>query len=38
MQENKQDKFENYLEKTYKKTASLIANCCKAVSWYRLHI
>ena len=28
----KQDRFKNYMEKTYKKTASLMANSCKAVS------
>ena len=27
----KQDRFKNYIEKTYKKTASLMANSCKAV-------
>lgn len=27
----KQDRFKNYMEKTYKKTASLMANSCKAV-------
>lgn len=26
------ERFHHYLEKTYKKTASLIACCCKAVS------
>ena len=30
--ENPDERFNHYLEKTYKKTASLIACCCKAVS------
>ncbi|XP_070842289.1 all trans-polyprenyl-diphosphate synthase PDSS1 [Chaetodon trifascialis] len=30
--EDENDRFTHYLEKTFKKTASLIANCCKAVS------
>lgn len=30
--EHPDERFNHYLEKTYKKTASLIACCCKAVS------
>ena len=30
--ENENERFEHYLQKTYKKTASLIAQSCKAVS------
>ncbi|XP_018556286.1 LOW QUALITY PROTEIN: decaprenyl-diphosphate synthase subunit 1 [Lates calcarifer] len=30
--ENENERFKHYLEKTFKKTASLIANSCKAVS------
>ncbi|XP_069552629.1 all trans-polyprenyl-diphosphate synthase PDSS1 [Brachyistius frenatus] len=30
--ENEDERFKHYLEKTFKKTASLIANSCKAVS------
>ncbi|KAI4899051.1 hypothetical protein NFI96_032405, partial [Prochilodus magdalenae] len=30
--ENESERFKHYLEKTFKKTASLIANSCKAVS------
>ncbi|CAG05473.1 unnamed protein product [Tetraodon nigroviridis] len=30
--ENEKERFKHYLEKTFKKTASLIANSCKAVS------
>uniref|UniRef100_H2Z168 Uncharacterized protein n=1 Tax=Ciona savignyi TaxID=51511 RepID=H2Z168_CIOSA len=30
MQQDNKDQFNHYLKKTYKKTASLIANCCKA--------
>ena len=29
--EHPDERFNHYLEKTYKKTASLIACCCKAV-------
>ena len=29
----KTDMFNNYLEKTYRKTATLMANSCKAVRW-----
>ncbi|XP_002123764.2 all trans-polyprenyl-diphosphate synthase PDSS1-like [Ciona intestinalis] len=32
MQQDNKDQFKHYLKKTYKKTASLIANCCKAVA------
>jgi len=32
--EHPDERFNHYLEKTYKKTASLIACCCKAVSWF----
>ena len=32
--ENPDERFNHYLEKTYKKTASLIACCCKAVSLF----
>ncbi|XP_076803661.1 all trans-polyprenyl-diphosphate synthase PDSS1-like [Clavelina lepadiformis] len=32
MQQDNQGHFEHYLKKTYKKTASLIANCCKAAA------
>lgn len=30
--ENENERFKHYLKKTYKKTASLLANSCKAVS------
>lgn len=30
--EEPNDRFNHYLKKTYKKTASLMANSCKAVS------
>ena len=30
--ENENERFAHYLKKTFKKTASLIANACKAVS------
>lgn len=36
--ENENERFKHYLEKTFKKTASLIANSCKAVCTFRLHI
>ena len=29
----KNNMFDNYLEKTYRKTATLMANSCKAVRW-----
>ena len=32
--ENPDERFNHYLEKTYKKTASLVACCCKAVSLF----
>lgn len=32
--EHPDERFNHYLEKTYKKTASLIACCCKAVSLF----
>lgn len=35
--ENENERFKHYLEKTFKKTASLIANSCKAVCTFRLH-
>ena len=30
--ENENERFAHYLEKTFKKTASLLANSCRAVS------
>ena len=33
--EHPDERFNHYLEKTYKKTASLIACCCKAVSFQK---
>lgn len=36
--ENENERFKHYLEKTFKKTASLIANSCKAVCTFSLHI
>jgi len=33
--ENENERFKHYLEKTFKKTASLIANSCKAVCTFR---
>ncbi|KAM9712930.1 all trans-polyprenyl-diphosphate synthase PDSS1 isoform 1-T1 [Menidia menidia] len=36
--ENENERFKHYLEKTFKKTASLIANSCKAVCTFCLHI
>ncbi|KAM4606293.1 all trans-polyprenyl-diphosphate synthase PDSS1 isoform 1-T1 [Polymixia lowei] len=35
--ENENERFKHYLEKTFKKTASLIANSCKAVCTFYLH-
>lgn len=35
--ENENERFKHYLEKTFKKTASLIANSCKAVCTFGLH-
>lgn len=35
--ENENERFKHYLEKTFKKTASLIANSCKAVCTFCLH-
>lgn len=35
--ENENERFTHYLEKTFKKTASLIANSCKAVCTFCLH-
>lgn len=35
--ENENERFKHYLEKTFKKTASLIANSCKAVCTFRVH-
>lgn len=35
--ENEDERFKHYLEKTFKKTASLIANSCKAVCTFCLH-
>ena len=32
-EENENERFSHYLNKTYRKTASLIANSCKAVSY-----
>jgi len=32
MQQSSEDHFDHYLKKTYKKTASLFANCCKSVA------
>lgn len=34
--ENENERFKHYLEKTFKKTASLIANSCKAVCTFLL--
>lgn len=34
--ENENERFKHYLEKTFKKTASLIANSCKAVCTFYL--
>jgi len=34
--EEETERFSHYLKKTYKKTASLIANSCKAVSAFCL--
>nr|XP_008123741.1 PREDICTED: decaprenyl-diphosphate synthase subunit 1 [Anolis carolinensis] len=34
--ENENERFAHYLEKTFKKTASLIAHSCKAVCTFRL--
>lgn len=34
--ENENERFKHYLEKTFKKTASLIANSCKAVCTFCL--
>ena len=36
--ENPDERFNHYLEKTYKKTASLIACCCKAVCFRYLFL
>lgn len=36
--ENETERFAHYLEKTFKKTASLIANSCKAVCTFRLSL
>jgi geranylgeranyl pyrophosphate synthase len=33
--ENENERFAHYLKKTFKKTASLLANSCKAVSCTR---
>lgn len=35
--ENEKERFKHYLEKTFKKTASLIANSCKAVCTFLPH-
>lgn len=35
--ENENERFKHYLEKTFKKTASLIANSCKAVCTFLHH-
>ncbi|XP_057680730.1 decaprenyl-diphosphate synthase subunit 1 isoform X1 [Corythoichthys intestinalis] len=35
--ENESERFKHYLDKTFKKTASLIANSCKAVCTFCLH-
>ncbi|XP_064875536.1 all trans-polyprenyl-diphosphate synthase PDSS1-like isoform X3 [Oncorhynchus nerka] len=35
--ENESERFKHYLEKSFKKTASLIANSCKAVCTFYLH-
>lgn len=35
--ENENERFKHYLEKTFKKTASLIANSCKAVCTFHHH-
>lgn len=35
--ENENERFKHYLEKTFKKTASLIANSCKAVCTFLLN-
>lgn len=35
--ENENERFKHYLEKTFKKTASLIANSCKAVCTFCLN-
>lgn len=35
--ENENERFKHYLEKTFKKTASLIANSCKAVCTFHPH-
>lgn len=35
--ENENERFKHYLEKTFKKTASLIANSCKAVCTFRFN-
>ena len=34
--EDENERFAHYLKKTYKKTASLIANSCKAVSIHHI--
>lgn len=36
--ENENERFAHYLEKTFKKTASLIANSCKAVCTFCLQL
>lgn len=36
--ENENERFKHYLEKTYKKTASLMAHSCKAVCTFCLRI
>ena len=36
--EEETERFNHYLKKTYKKTASLIANSCKAVSVFFLPV
>lgn len=33
VEKERQNRFKKYMDKTYKKTASLMANSCKAVSY-----
>ena len=36
--ENENERFKHYLDKTFKKTASLIANSCRAVCTFSTHL
>lgn len=36
--ENENERFKHYLEKTFKKTASLMAHSCKAVCTFCFHM